>query len=70
MYGNPTHNPCLTKRDGNDFGFRFPGGPPVWEVLGLPPTLESIVLIAPNGRLVIAESHEDFSGGALPLPEE
>ena len=49
MYGNPTNNPCLTKRDANGFEFRFPGGPPGWEVLGLPPTVESIVLIAPNG---------------------
>ena len=66
MYGNPTNNPCLTKRDANGFEFRFPGGPPGWEVLGLPPTVQSIVLIAPNGRSVIAESHEDMSRGSLP----
>ena len=68
MYGNPTNNPCLTKPDGKGFEFRFPGGPPGWEALGLPPTVESFVLIAPNGRSVLAESHEDISGGALPLP--
>ena len=66
MYGNPTNNPCLTKRDASGFEFRFMGGPPGWEVLGLPPTVMSIVLIAPNGRSVIAESHEDISGGSLP----
>ena len=66
MYGQPTNNPCLTKRDANGFEFRFMGGPPGWEVLGLSPTVESIVLIAPNGRSVIAESHEDISGGSLP----
>ena len=66
MYGNPTNNPCLTKRDASGFEFRFMGGPPGWEVLGLSPTVESIVLIAPNGRSVIAESHEDISGGSLP----
>ena len=70
MYMAPTNNPCLTKSDANGFEFRFLGGPPGWEVLGLPPTVESIVLIAPNGRSVIAESHEDISGGSLPLPEE
>ena len=37
------------------------GGPPGWEVLGLPPTVEAIVLIAPNGRSVIAESYQDIS---------
>ena len=66
MYGNPTNNPCLTKRDASGFEFRFRGGPPGWEVLGLHPTVESIVLIAPNGRSVIAESHEDIRGASLP----
>ena len=71
MYGNPTNNPCLTKRDANGFEFRFPGGPPGWEVLGLPPTVESIVLIAPDGRSVIAESHEDIGEISLPpLPND
>ena len=64
MYGIPTTNPRPTKRDGTGFEFRFPGGPPGWEVLGLPPTVESIVLIAPSGRSVIAESHEDIRRGA------
>ena len=66
MHGNPTNNPCLTKRDASGFEFRFRGGPPGWEVLGLHPTVESIVLIAPNGRSVITESHEDISGASLP----
>ena len=66
MYGNPTNNPCLTQRDASGFEFRFRGGPPGWEVLGLHPTVESIVLIAPNGRSVITESHEDIRGGSLP----
>lgn len=66
MYMAPTNNPCLTKRDASGFEFRFRGGPPGWEVLGLHPTVESIVLIAPNGRSVITESHEDISGGSLP----
>ena len=66
MYGNPTKNPCLAKRDANGFEFRFLGGPPGWEVLGLPPKVDSIVLIAPNGRSVIAESHEDISEVSFP----
>ena len=71
MYGNTTNNPCLTKQDANGFEFRFPGGPPGWEVLGLPPTVESIVLIAPDGRSVIAESHEDIGEvSSPPLPND
>ena len=66
MYRNPTNNPCLAKRDAGGFEFRFLGGPPGWEVLGLPPTVESIVLIAPNGRSVIAESHEAINEVSLP----
>ena len=66
MYENPTNNPCLTKRDASGYEFRFMGGPPGWEVLGLPPTVMSIVLIAPDGRSVIAESHEEINEVLLP----
>ena len=66
-YGNPANNPYLTKRDASGFEFRFMGGPPCWEVHGLPPRAESIVLIAPNERSVIAESHEDINEVSLPL---
>jgi len=56
----------LTKRDASGFEFRFIGGPPGWEVLGLPPTVMPIVLIAPDGRSVIAESHEEINEVLLP----
>ena len=66
MYVSPTKNPCLIKRDANGLTFRFLGGPPGWEVLGLPPTVESIVVIAPDGQSVITESHEEISDVSLP----
>ena len=66
MYLNPTNNPCLTKLDGRGFEFRFKGGPPGWEVIGIPPSVESIVLIAPDGRSVVAESHEEIKKVSLP----
>ena len=66
MYLNPTNNPCLTKLDADGFEFRFQGGPPGWEVIGIPPTVESIVLIAPDGRSVVAESHEEIKKVSLP----
>ena len=66
MYGNPTNNPCLTKRDASGYEFRFMGGPPGWQVLGLPPSVESTVLIAPDGRSVIGESHKDIGEVSSP----
>ena len=66
MYLNPTNNPCLTKRDAGGYEFRFQGGPPGWEVIGIPPSVSSIVLIAPDGRSVIAESHEKIKEVSLP----
>lgn len=66
MYLNPTNNPCLTKRDAGGYEFRFQGGPPGWEVIGMPPSVNSIVLIAPDGRSVIAESHEKIKEVSLP----
>ncbi|CRY91152.1 conserved hypothetical protein [Synechococcus sp. WH 8103] len=66
MYVSPTKNPCLIKRDANGLTFRFLGGPPGWEVIGLPPTVESIVVIAPDGQSVITESHEEISEVSLP----
>ena len=71
IYGNPTNNPCLTKRDASGYEFRFMGGPPGWQVLGLPPSVESTVLIAPDGRSVIGESHKDIGeGSSPPLPND
>ena len=64
MYGNPTNNPCLTKRDASGFEFRFRGGPPGWEVLGLPATVESMVLVSPDGKSVIQEQHQAIGAGA------
>jgi len=66
MYLNPTNNPCLTKSDAGGYEFRFQGGPPGWEVIGIPPSVNSIVLIAPDGRSVIAESHEKIKEVSLP----
>lgn len=45
-------NPCLLQRNEQGFLFRFLGGPPGWQVLNLPPTRETELLIAPDGRSV------------------
>ncbi len=44
---------CLVRRDATGFLFRFLGGPPGWEQLNLAPTVETEILIAPDGRAVV-----------------
>ncbi|MEA5412207.1 hypothetical protein VB737_10565 [Synechococcus sp. BA-120 BA3] len=44
---------CLVRADADGFLFRFFGGVPGWAQLGLPPTVESEILVAPDGRNVL-----------------
>ena len=43
---------CLIRRDGEGFLFRFLGGPPGWQQLGLPATVETEILISADGTRV------------------
>ena len=43
---------CLVARSGEGFTFRFYGGKPGWQQEGLPPTVETEILVAPNGRSI------------------
>ena len=53
MFTTPdAENPCLVERSAEGFLFRFLGGTPGWQVLNLPPTRETEILIAPDGRSV------------------
>ena len=56
MHISSAYNPCLKKHT-YGYEYRFLGGPPGWEALGLRPTVESTVLIAPNGRSVIVKNN-------------
>ena len=67
MFKDPTNNPCLVKRDANGFKFQFQGGPAGWEVLGLPATVESTVLVAPNGEAAIKEIHQVLCNPSFPV---
>ena len=67
MFKDPTNNPCLVQRDPNGFKFQFQGGPAGWEVLGLPATVESTVLVAPNGEAVIKERHQVLCNPSFPV---
>jgi len=67
MFKDPTNNPCLVQRDANGFKFQFQGGPAGWEVLGLPATVESTVLVAPNGEAAIKERHQVLCNPSFPV---
>jgi hypothetical protein len=45
---------CLVRADADGFLFRFYGGVPGWAQLGLPPTVETEILVAPDGRSVLS----------------
>jgi hypothetical protein len=45
---------CLLRADADGFLFRFYGGVPGWAQLGLPPTVETEILVAPDGRSVLS----------------
>ncbi len=43
---------CLVQTTGEGFLFRFPGGQPGWKQLDQPPTVETEILVSPDGRSV------------------
>ena len=45
--------PCLISQSANGLLFRFLGGPPGWQEQNQPPTLETEILISPDGRQVL-----------------
>ena len=57
-------SPAMAQEDGTGFEFKFQGGPPGWEVLGLPATVESMVLVSPDGKSVIQELHQAIEAGS------
>jgi hypothetical protein len=44
---------CLIRRNNQGFLFRFLGGAPGWQQLGLPPNWETKILVSPDGRQVV-----------------
>ncbi|MCX5945165.1 MAG: hypothetical protein NTZ53_07635 [Cyanobacteria bacterium] len=45
--------PCLIRRDDQGFLFRFLGGAPGWQQLGLQPNWDTEILVSPDGRQVV-----------------
>ena len=50
---SPDGNNCLIRRDGQGFLFRFLGGAPGWQQLGLQPTWDTEILVSSDGRQVV-----------------
>lgn len=46
-------NPCLVGSNREGYTYRFLGGPPGWEQFTLPPTMETEILIGPEGKRVL-----------------
>lgn len=44
---------CLIRRNNQGFLFRFLGGAPGWQQLGLQPNWETKILVSPDGRQVV-----------------
>lgn len=44
---------CLVRSTAKGFVFRFPGGPPGWQQMGTPPTVETEILVAPDARSIV-----------------
>jgi hypothetical protein len=62
--------PCLVRSGADGLLFRFYGGPPGAEQQGLPPTLETEILISPDGRQVLNVPYNGppRSAGGAPGP--
>lgn len=46
-------NPCIISSNSGGTLFRFLGGPPGWQQLGVAPTTETEILVSPDGRSVL-----------------
>lgn len=48
---------CLIEANDQGILFRFEGGPPGWQHLQLPPTVETELRVSPDGRSILAVIH-------------
>ena len=66
MFDSTVNNRCLAKRDASGMVFHFPGGSPGWQEAGRPPTIVTILRVAPDGRSVIQQIYNGPPGQAMP----
>ena len=58
MFASALNNPCITRIDPQGIAFTIPGGPPGWEQNGEAPSVQTVVIIAPDGRSVLDASNQ------------
>ena len=66
MFDSAINNRCLAQRDASGMVFHFPGGSPGWEEAGKPPTVVTILQVAPDGRSVTKQIYNGAPREVMP----
>ena len=66
MFDSAINNRCLAQRDASGMVFHFPGGSPGWEEAGKPPTVVTILQVAPDGRSVTQQIYNGSPREVMP----
>ena len=66
MFDSAINNLCLAQRDASGMVFHFPGGSPGWEETGKPPTVVTILQVAPDGRSVTQQIYNGAPREVMP----
>ena len=66
MFDSAINNRCLAQRDASGMVFHFPGGSPGWEETGKPPTVVTILQVAPDGRSVTQQIYNGAPREVMP----
>ncbi len=69
MYNRGGSN-CLIRGDANGYIFRFLGGPPGWQILGLAPTAETEIEVSADGRSVVKVIYNGAPRPQEPAPQQ
>lgn len=69
MY-NRAGGDCLIRGDANGYIFRFLGGPPGWQILGLAPTAETEIEVSADGRSVVKVIYNGAPRPREPAPQQ
>jgi hypothetical protein len=59
---------CLIKGSAEGYLFRFLGGAPGWQILGLPATRETEIEVSPDGRTVVKVVYNGAPRTPAPVP--
>ena len=66
MFDSAINNRCLAQHDASGMVFHFPGGSPGWEETGKPPTVVTILQVAPDGRSVTQQIYNGAPREVMP----